>query len=249
MKNGPNIAVVSALIGDPARANILTALLAGKALTANELARESGVTPQTASGHLAQLLTGGLVSVERQGRHRYYRLADSDVAGAIEALMALANRPPHGSPRVGPKDPALRRARICYDHLAGELGVRLFALLCDNGIVVLSGGSLDVTGSGENHLANFGIPIGPLRLAKRPICRSCLDWSERQPHLAGGLGAALLERILDLGWARRVSGERIIHFSPSGEQALHDAFGSRWQASAVAGSARLEAEAGSISTL
>ena len=191
------------------------------------------MTAQTASGHLARLLDGGLLNVERQGRHRYYRLAGADVAAAIEALMTLANRPPHGSPRVGPRDPTLRRARVCYDHLAGELSVKLFKRLCDNGIVTLNGGEIDVTGTGENHLASFGIEVGPLRAARRPLCRSCLDWSERQPHMAGALGAALLQRILDVGWAHRVSGERIIHFPISGEQALFDAFGSASFASEV----------------
>ena len=225
MKSGPNIAVVSALIGDPARANILTALLAGKALTTNELARESGVTPQTASGHLAQLLTGGLVSVERQGRHRYYRLADSDVAGAVEGLMALANRPPHGSPRVGPKDPALRRARICYDHLAGDLGVRVFDALVAGRRLASEAGKLRLTRRGQAFMADFGIDTAMLARSARPLCRTCLDWSERRSHLAGALGAALLSRFYELRWARREAESRAVIFSPTGETALRRNFG------------------------
>jgi DNA-binding transcriptional ArsR family regulator len=220
MKHGPNIASISALAGDPARANMLTALSGGQALTANELAFEAGVTPSTASGHLARLLDGGLLAVAKQGRHRYYRLEGPEVAAALESLMALASLTDSRRTRPGPRDPALRRARVCYDHLAGELGVGLFVRLCDAGLVALSGGDIQVTCDGEARFAGLGIDLGELRRARRPICRSCLDWSERTPHLAGSLGAALLNRIFDEGWAAREPGTRIVRFTPSGEAAF-----------------------------
>lgn len=220
MKDGPNFTTLSALVGDPARANMLTALIGGQALTANELALEAGVTPPTASGHLARLLDGGLLSVAKQGRHRYYRLASADVAAALESLMAFASATDARRSRPGPKDPALRRARVCYDHLAGELGVALFARLCDAGLVGLAGGEISVTPDATARFGKLGIDLGPLLRASRPVCRSCLDWSERTPHLAGSLGAALLERIFAEGWASRVAGTRIVRFTPAGEQAF-----------------------------
>src|SRR4030081_392312 len=125
MKAGPDIAMVAALVGDPARSNMLTALMSGRALTASELAQEAGITPQTASSHLSKLEAGGLVEQEKQGRHRYFRLTDPDVAGVLEGLAGLAARAGHMRVRTGPKDPALRRARVCYDHLAGDLGVQM----------------------------------------------------------------------------------------------------------------------------
>lgn len=220
MKYGPDIAMISSLAGDPARANMLTALIGGQALTANELALEAGVTPPTASGHLSRMLDGGLVSVARQGRHRYYRLAGPDVASALESLMNFATVTDMRRTRPGPRDPALRRARVCYDHLAGEQGVALFARLCDAGFVALSGSEISVTEPGETRFGHLGIDVAPMRQAKRPVCRSCLDWSERTPHLAGSLGTALLNRIFAEGWAAREPGSRIVRFTPDGEQAF-----------------------------
>ncbi len=216
--------MISALVGDPARANMLTALIGGQALTANELACAGGVMAQTASGHLARLLDGGLLVVERQGRHRYYRLAGPEVAAALESLMTLADIADARRPRPGPKDPALRRARVCYDHLAGERGVALFAKLSDSAMIRLSGGHIDVTPSGEARLAELTIDVGSLRRAKRVLCRSCLDWSERTPHLAGALGSALLDRIFAAGWAARVPGTRIVRFTPAGDVAFTGLF-------------------------
>ncbi len=222
MKYGPDIAMIASLAGDPARANMLTALIGGQALTANELALEAGVAPPTASGHLSKMLDGGLLGVARQGRHRYYRLAGPDVASALESLMNFATTTDMRRTRPGPRDPALRRARVCYDHLAGELGVALFARLCDAGFVGLSGGEIGVTAEGEMRFAHLGIDVAPMRQAKRPVCRSCLDWSERTPHLAGSLGTALLNRIFAEGWAAREPGSRIVRFTPDGERAFSD---------------------------
>ena len=224
MKEGPNIAMVAALVGDPARGNMLTALMGGQALTASELAREAGVMPPTASGHLAQLLDGGLLSVERQGRHRYYRLASTEVAEAIEALMEVADSLGRRRVNVGPRDAELRTARVCYDHLAGARGVALFGRLCACRMIALDGSGIAVTPAGDSGFNDFGIDIALLRRARRPICRSCLDWSERTPHLAGALGARLLERFFELGWAQRVGGTRVVRFSRAGEAAFEKAF-------------------------
>jgi DNA-binding transcriptional ArsR family regulator len=219
MKEGPSIAPVAALAGDPARANMLAALLSGKALTASELASEAGVTAQTASSHLAKLEAGGLVAVASQGRHRYFRLAGPDVAQMLESMMGVAARAGHLRTRPGPSDPAIRKARVCYDHLAGEMGVELFDRLV--ALRVLSGGDAPkLTPRGEAFARDFGVDLAALSRGRRALCRSCLDWSMRRHHLAGGLGAALLERFYDLGWARRDRATRAVHFTPSGERAF-----------------------------
>jgi DNA-binding transcriptional ArsR family regulator len=209
MTDGPSISGVGALMGDPARANMLTSLMGGQALTASELARVAGIAAATASGHLTQLLDGGLLAVEKQGRHRYYRLAGPDVATAIEALMGLAQHPSRLQVRPGPRDPEMRRARVCYDHLAGERAVELFARLTRLKLIALDDGAIAITSRGECRLAEFGIDIAALKSANRPICRACLDWSERRSHLAGALGARLLDRLFELEWACRVEGSRI----------------------------------------
>jgi DNA-binding transcriptional ArsR family regulator len=217
MKDGPNIAQVASLMGDPARANMLVALMDGRALSASELAQEAGVTPQTASTHLAKLETGGFVTLEKQGRHRYFRLGSPDVAHALEGLMGLAAQVGHMRTRSGPRDPAMRHARVCYDHLAGELGVALMASLKSGRVVQVSQLDAALTRAGAKHLSEFGIDIAALESARRPMCKVCLDWSERRHHLAGGLGAALLRRFMELGWARREKASRTVIFSPSGK--------------------------------
>ncbi len=224
MKTGPCIAATAALIGDPARANMLTALLSGAALTASELALEAGVTKQTASSHLAKLFDGGLLTIERQGRHRYYALADDEVARLLEALMGVADRRPTRV-RLGPKEPALRHARVCYDHLAGDLGVALYGALLERGAMAARGGELSPTRKGETFLEGLGIDVSSLARSPRPLCRPCLDWSVRRHHLAGALGAALLECVFNLGWARRKGSSRIVEFTSSGEAAFRKTFG------------------------
>ena len=216
MADGPDIALIGSLVGDPARANMLCALMGGQALTAGELATEAGVTPQTASGHLAQLLGGGLLLVEAQGRHRYFRLAGPDVAAAVEALMDVATHAGQRRTRPGPKDPDMRLARVCYDHLAGERGVHLFARLTSGGLIALDASGVVVTPDGAQRFADFGIDVAVLGQAKRPVCRTCLDWSERRPHLSGALGAALLTRLFELGWAARIDGSRAVRFTRAG---------------------------------
>ena len=227
MKAGPDVAQIAALVGDPARANMLTALMGGQALTATELAQQAGVGLPTASSHLAKLEAGGLVVPQKQGRHRYFRLAGADVASALEGLMGLAARLGHLRVRPGPKEPALRHARVCYDHLAGELGVRLLASLLAAGHIASRGEDLRLTGSGDQFMSGLGIDLAAVRQARRPVCRPCLDWSARRNHLAGALGAALLDRFYALRWARREPGSRVVSFSPRGRAEFEARFGGR----------------------
>lgn len=224
MKDGPSIAPVAALAGDPARANMLAALMGGTALTASELAAEAGVTAQTASSHLARLVDGGLISALRQGRHRYFRLAGNDVAEMLEKMMGVAARAGHLRSRPGPSDPALRKARVCYDHLAGEMGVRLFDGLVRVKALAKRDGTLRLTQKGERWMHAFGIDLAILEEARRPLCRSCLDWSQRRSHLAGAAGAAVLARLYELKWARRDRHSRAVIFSPEGERKFRAAF-------------------------
>jgi len=206
MKAGPDIAMVASLVGDPARANMLTALMSGRALTASELAQEAGITPQTASSHLSKLEAGGLVEQEKQGRHRYFRLTDPDVAGVLEGLAGLAARAGHMRVRTGPKDPALRRARICYDHLAGDLGVQMLDSMTAQKLVRHKKQDIELTPEGARFLEkNLQIAEHMLTHPRRPVCKACLDWSERRHHLAGTLGAALMTRFTELKWAARDS--------------------------------------------
>ena len=225
MKAGPDIALVASLLGDPARANMLTALMDGGALTAGELARHAGITPQTASSHLAKLEAGGLVTVRRQGRHGYFALSGEDVGGVLEALMGLAARAGHSRTRPGPRDPALREARVCYDHLAGDRGVAILDSMVAGNLIHISGETLVLTPAGEAFVRDLGIDIAGVDGSRRPLCKSCLDWSVRRSHLAGALGAALLRRFGELGWAKRVEGTRVIAFTPRGRKAFEETFG------------------------
>ena len=224
MKEGPDIARIAALIGDPARANILGALMSGKALTATELASEAGVTVQTASAHLAKLEAGGLTSARKSGRHKYISLAGPDVAGVLEALMGLAAGQGHLRTRTGPRDTALREARVCYNHLAGVRGIAMYYAMLACGHLTETAGDIALTGAGADFVTGFGVDLAVLRRARAPLCRSCLDWSARRTHLAGGLGRAMLSRIEALGWAKREKGSRAIVFTPAGGQAFDAQF-------------------------
>jgi DNA-binding transcriptional ArsR family regulator len=228
MKAGPDIAMVASLVGDPARANMLTALMTGRALTASELAHQAGITPQTASSHLAKLEAGGLIEQEKQGRHRYYRLTDPDVAGVLEGLAGLAARAGHMRVRTGPKDPALRRARVCYDHLAGDLGVQMFDSLKRRRLVRQHKHDIELTAEGQRFMASaLQISAETLAHPRRPVCKACLDWSERRHHLAGMLGAALMTRFTELKWVARdtTPGSRVVNFSRTGERRFAALFG------------------------
>lgn len=218
MSEGPDIARLAALIGDPARANMLLALMDGRALTATELAGAAGITLQTASSHLAKLEEGGLLAQRKQGRHRYFTLADPAVGRMIEGLMGFAASRGHVRHRAGPKEPALRKARICYDHLAGDYGVRMLDSLRASGAIAGDEEHPQLTAAGDVLLAGHGIDVDGLKALRRPLCRACLDWSERRHHLSGSLGKALLDHMLDKGHARREAGSRVVAFSPEGER-------------------------------
>ena len=228
MKTGPDIALVAALVGDPARSNMLMALMSGRALTASELAQEAGITPQTASSHLAKLEAGSLIEPEKQGRHRYYRLTGPDVAAALEGLMDLAARAGHMRVRTGPKDPALRRARICYDHLAGELGVQMLDSLKRQKLVRQRKQDIELTADGKRFMAKaLQIDAEAIAHTRRPLCKACLDWSARRHHLAGTVGAAVMARFTELNWAARdaLPGSRIVNFTRTGEKQFKMLFG------------------------
>ena len=224
MSDGPNIARIAALIGDPARAQILSVLMADRALTATELAAHANVTRPTVSSHLGKLLDARLIAVEAQGRHRYFRLADRDVARLIESLMGVAFRT--GSVRLAssPRDPALRKARVCYDHLAGELAVWAFERLVTHSVFRSDTRGFALNPAGVRWFADFGIDADALAAQRRTLCRPCLDWGERRHHLAGSLGAALLDRCLALRWARRARDSRVIAFTPHGEREFRARF-------------------------
>lgn len=225
MKEGPDISRIAALIGDPARANILTALMSGKALTATELASEAGVTVQTTSSHLAKLEGAAMISCRKSGRHKYFTLGSDDVGHALEALMGLAAGTGHLRTRTGPKDAALREARVCYNHLAGAKGIALYQGLLTRGVIVEVGDDVDLTDAGADWLQGFGVNLEGLKRSKTPLCRSCLDWSARQTHLAGSVGRALLTQMQEKGWAERIEGTRIVRFSKMGETAFAETFG------------------------
>jgi hypothetical protein len=213
---------------------MLTALTAGQALTAGELAREAGVTAQTASSHLAKLTAGGLIEGRKQGRHTYFSLSGPDVAQVIEAISGLAARAGHTRVRPGPKDPALRHARVCYDHLAGDLGVGMLDSLMRRGLIVGAGESLVLTPDGEAFMTALGLDVPALASLRRPLCKGCLDWSVRRSHLAGSLGAALLERFFILGWAHREPGTRVVAFTPHGLDVFRQIFGVATEGAAAA---------------
>ncbi|MEP6607157.1 MAG: helix-turn-helix domain-containing protein [Burkholderiaceae bacterium] len=224
MKDGPSIVRIAALIGDHARAEILTALMSGEALTATELAGVANLTKQTISSHLAKLLDARLIDVESQGRHRYFRLADRDVAELIESLMGVAYRTGAVRVRSSPREPALRKARMCYDHLAGELGVLAFDSLEQSRYLRRSAKAVTITPAGKRFFGELGIDIQALSEERRGLSHACLDWSVRRHHLAGAAGAALLNRCRELGWARRVRNSRVVAFSSAGEREFRQRF-------------------------
>jgi DNA-binding transcriptional ArsR family regulator len=232
MTSNARFAEVAALAGDPARAGMLHALMDGRALTACELARAGGVTPQTTSGHLARLAAAGLVSVEQQGRHRYHRLTSPAVARMIESIMQVAasTAPPRRPLVVGPHDAAMRAARTCYDHLAGRLGVALTDALVEGGHLELAAEAGLVTEQGTELLRRIGIDVDALmadRGRRRILCRPCLDWSERRPHLAGAVGAALCATSFSKDWIRRIDGTRALTLTPKGQRIFREQLGVR----------------------
>lgn len=222
MEREPGIAVTAALIGDTGRAAMLIALADGRALPAGELAAAAGLSASAASGHLARLTEGGLLAVERQGRHRYYRLASPGVAAILESLAAHAGTPRRASVLSSPRERALRQARSCYDHLAGELGVAVAAALEERGLLAADEGKrLVVTSAGTTWFAAVpGIDVAALRPGRHGIACRCLDWTERRHHLAGPLGAHLLGRLCDLGWLARTPKSRALRLTQRGAEGL-----------------------------
>jgi DNA-binding transcriptional ArsR family regulator len=219
------LAAVASSLGDSGRAAILISLLDGRARTASELAFVAGVSPQTASGHLARLVDTGLVTVARQGRHRYHRLAGPETARAMEALAVLAATPTRRHRIPGPRDRLLREGRTCYDHFAGRLGVAIADALLAAGAIIESGEHFAITTEGERRLALLEVDVPALRRDSRPLCRCCIDWSERRPHLAGAVGAHLTANALRLGWVLRLGDTRGVSVTPTGRRIFRDAIG------------------------
>ncbi len=224
MADGPNIAEVASLIGDPARASMLSALKDDNSLTATELAHIAGVAPNTASGHLARLVKAKMVTVERAGRHGLFRLASKEIADVLEALESIAanTSPRYRAPHR--RDDPLRAARTCYDHLAGRLGVQLTLSLVALGYLVATTTGFTLRKKGRSAFADMGIDMDELLTSRRRLTRQCLDWSERQPHLGGALGASLFSRLCDQGWLRRDERTRAVFVTPRGRQGFKQRF-------------------------
>jgi DNA-binding transcriptional ArsR family regulator len=220
MRDTDMLSSVAGLLGEPARTRILSALLGGYALTAKELAYFAGVTAPTASSHLSRLVGGDLLVMEKQGRCHYYRIKSAEVAHAIEGLMTVASAPRGGWPPNSRVDPALREARMCYDHLAGRLGVALCDMLRRRGHIVLTDGAGEVTSSGARLLAGLGVDLPEARRAKRHYCRSCIDWTERRHHISGAVGAALAAAFLEQRWVARVPDSRALTVTARGKATL-----------------------------
>jgi DNA-binding transcriptional ArsR family regulator len=211
-----DIAAVGAALADPGRAEMLLALLGGEALSAGELARIADRSPSGTTAHLRALRDAGLVVAEDVGRHRFFRLAGTEVADALEALARIAPPRPARGLRESEAMRALKRARTCYDHLAGELGVSVTEALVDQGVLEPDADAFRVTGPGERWFDELGVDLGALLHRRRSFARSCLDWTERRPHLAGSLGAALAQAFFDRGWVRRLPGGRSLAVTAAG---------------------------------
>lgn len=207
----PAIANIATLIGDSARAKMLIALLGGKALTATELEIEADVSTSTASSHLQKLVAGGLLLERKQGRHKYFQLQHHDVANLLEMLLNISQR---REIATGPQNPDLRQSRVCYDHLAGTLAVKLYDALSRQNLLLDCQQSAALTAQGALFFAKLG--FAPSHQSTRPICKACLDWSERRSHLAGQLGQWILQDIFAKEWAQQDLDSRVVRFSAVG---------------------------------
>jgi DNA-binding transcriptional ArsR family regulator len=225
MNTGPLIAEIAGLVGEPARATMLLALLDGRALTAGELAYAARVTPQTASTHLAKLTEAGLLKPVKDGRHRYFRLASARVVEMLDGIgaVALENRPRYRP--LSRQARELSAARICYDHLAGRLSVDLADFFTANAYMAPGDEAAEITEAGTRFLTEFGIDMAALGSTRRHFCRLCLDWTERRPHIAGAVGAALTSHFFDLGWAERIRHSRAVVVTLSGKRGFLETFG------------------------
>jgi DNA-binding transcriptional ArsR family regulator len=219
------LATVAELIGEPARAAMLIALLDGRALPAGELALISGISAQSASGHLSKLLDGGLLAVQNEGRHRYFKIASAEVGHAIEALGAISTNPRNATPLHLRELNPLQNARTCYDHLAGRLAVELTGALERSKVIRPSGErDYELGRDAQKFFGELGINVEALRGTRRCFARRCLDWTERKPHLAGALGAVLCARVLALGWVVRLPKTRALRITERGERELRTRF-------------------------
>ncbi|MFH8367144.1 ArsR/SmtB family transcription factor [Streptomyces sp. NPDC018031] len=224
--SGPQLARLAGLLADDTRARFCLALLDGRAWTAGELARHAGIAPSTASEHLSRLVDGGLLAEERQGRHRYLRLAGPHIAQLIEDLSAhAAPAPPPRSLRAAGASGAMARARTCYDHLAGRLATEITSALFARGLLQQETG-FALTDAGMGWFGELGIDLAAAR-GRRPLVRSCLDWTERKPHLAGAAGAALCRHALDTGWCVRIGSRRALRVTEEGRRAFRELLGVR----------------------
>jgi DNA-binding transcriptional ArsR family regulator len=211
-----DIASVGALLADDARAAILLTLLGGEPVPAGELARRAGVSPSGASAHLKRLREGGLITQTSVGRHRYFRLASPELADALESLARVAPIRPVSSFRESEGTRALKRARTCYDHLAGELGVAVADALVARGVLARADDAFTITADGTRWLTTLGVDLETAAGARRSFARACLDWSEQRPHLAGALGAAVADLFFARSWIRRLPGGRAVAVTPDG---------------------------------
>lgn len=221
----PNIAYIGNLIGDKARSKMLTALMSGKALTATELSLEADITPQTASSHLMKLVEGELLIERKQGRHKYFQLKNLQVAELIEQMLNISATLSKSKTITGPANERLRKSRICYDHLAGELGVRLLDALVNQGLLNEDSSELTLTEAGYDFFCKIGVDFNVLNKRRRPLCKACLDWSERRSHLAGSIGKWVLEDAMNRNWASQDLDSRVIQFTPQGLNAFTKRYG------------------------
>jgi len=224
MIGSPNIAKIGALLGDNTRAQMLSTLMHGKALTASELAADAGVTAQTATFHLNKLEAGGLLLLRKQGRHKYFTLANADIASLLETLMGLTSANETPIIRTGPRDEALRNARVCYNHLAGGKGIQLYDSLFSQKFLSNKHSNLMLTRKGKLFMSDFGIDLDALHSSRTPLCRECLDWSERRSHLSGSLGRALYSKFESLKWVRRDANTRVVKFTNKGTREFDSIF-------------------------
>ncbi|MEE4565095.1 winged helix-turn-helix domain-containing protein [Paenibacillus polymyxa] len=224
MSTQSNVAMIASLVSEPSRAAILTALLDGRFHTASELAHMAGIKPQTASFHLAKMTEAQVITVEKQGRHRYYGIQDPEVAQVMESLLSIAPPVPIKSFKQASENEAIRLARTCYDHVAGHLGVQIMSFFMQKGILSEDQDGLHITQQGEIFFADFQINLKNTRQKRRSFSHKCLDWSERRHHLAGALGSALLDRLFELHWVEHLPTTRAIRITAEGKRGLKEVF-------------------------
>ncbi|MGG4213447.1 winged helix-turn-helix domain-containing protein [Paenibacillus sp. FSL L8-0638] len=224
MSTKSNVAMIASLVSEPSRAAILTALLDGRFHTASELAHMAGIKPQTASFHLAKMTEAHVVTVEKQGRHRYYGIQDPEVARVMESFLSIAPPVPIKSFKQASENEAIRLARTCYDHVAGQLGVQLMNFFMQKGILSEDQDGLHITDQGETFFTDFQIDLTKTRQKRRSFSHKCLDWSERRHHLAGALGSAILDRLFELNWIERLPTTRAIRITAEGKGGFKEIF-------------------------